>query len=151
MLPATQIGDPSDSMDRMNTLVSPTRPCCKSSPVSTKLNYGPTTRPKYFVRSYVPLHAQDKNVQDKGKKRTNGYLPAMVADTSLRLLGGSAPLKVDCPPQISIDGDVTWTFKNTTSGDQSKDEGLNSEGAKAKDTIKMDESIAQQTRCRFKP
>ena len=49
----------------------------------------------------------------------------------------------------NIDGDVTWTFKETAS-DQSKDQGLNSEGAKTKDTIKMDEPIAQRTRYRFK-
>ena len=61
---------------------------------------------------------------------------------------GSDPPEVDCAPPISIDGDVTWTFKETTS-DQSKDQGLNSEGAKPKDTIKMDEPIAQRTRCRW--
>ena len=80
---------------------------------------------------------------------TKGYLSAKAADTSLSLEDGSDPLEVDCPPQISIDGDVTWTFKETTN-DQSKDQGLNSEGAKTKDTIKMDEPIAQRTRCKFK-
>ncbi len=48
-----------------------------------------------------------------------------------------------------IDGDVTWTFKKTTSY-QSKDQGLSLEGAKTKESIKMDETIAQRTRCRFK-
>ena len=40
-------------------------------------------------------------------------------------------------------------FKDTTS-DQCKDQGLSSEGAKTKETIKMDEPIAQRTKCRFK-
>jgi hypothetical protein len=76
-------------------------------------------------------------------------LPAKAADTSLSLIDGSVPLKMDHPPQIVIDGDVTWTF-NKTPSDQSKDQGLRLAGAKTKDTIKMDESIAQRTRCRFK-
>ena len=42
-------------------------------------------------------------------------MPAKAADTSLSLKDGSDPLELDCPPQISIDGDVTLTFKKTTS------------------------------------
>ncbi len=78
-------------------------------------------------------------------------MPAKAADTLLILKDGSVPLKVDHPPQISIDRDVTWTFKKTTR-DQGKDllVGLSTEGAKTKDTIKMDEPITQRTRCRFK-
>ena len=57
-----------------------------------------------------------KRRRGKGNK---GYLPAKAADTSLSLNDGSDPLEVDCPAQISIDGDVTWTFKKTT-GDQSR-------------------------------
>ena len=77
-------------------------------------------------------------------------LPSRRAVTSLSQKNGSDPPEVDCAPPISIDGDVTWTFKETTS-DQSKDPSLNSEGAKTKDTIKiLDEPIAQRTRCRFK-
>ena len=68
----------------------------------------------------------------------------------MRQKDGSDPPEVDCAPPISIDGDVTWTFKETTS-DQSKDQSLNSEGAKTKDTIKiLDEPISQQTRCMLK-
>ena len=72
-------------------------------------------------------------------------MPAKAADTLLSLKDGSVPPKMDHLPQINIDGDVTWTFKKTTS-----DQGLRSEGAETKDTIKMVEPIAQQTRCRVK-
>ncbi len=74
--------------------------------------------------------------REEGEKGTKGHLPAKTADTLLSSKDGSVPLKVDHP----LDGDVTWTFKKATS-DQSKDQGLSSEGAKTKDTIKMDEPI----------
>ncbi len=57
---------------------------------------------------------------------------------------GSDPLEVDCIPAIYIDGDITWSFKGISS-DQ-KDQSLDSEGAKSKDTTKMDEPVAQKTR-----
>ena len=94
-------------------------------------------------------------LRTKTLKRRRGegskeHLPAKAADTSLRLKYGSDSLEKDCPPQICIDEDVTWTFKETKS-DQSKDQSLNSEGAKTKDTIKiLDEPIAQRTRCMLK-
>ena len=88
------------------------------------------------------ISCSEQRSQEEGDKGTKEYLPAKAADTSLSLKDGSDPLKADCPPQFSIDGEVTWTFKKTTS-DQSNDQGLNSEGAKTKDTIKIDELIAQ--------
>jgi hypothetical protein len=63
----------------------------------------------------------------------------------LSLKNGSVPLKMDHLPQISIDGDVTWTFKKTT-----RDQDLSWEGAETKDRIKMVEPIAQQMSCRVK-
>ncbi len=76
-------------------------------------------------------------------------MPAKAADTSLSLTDDSDPLKVDRPSHLSIDGEVTLTFIKTPSN-QNKDQGLNLDGPKTKDTIKIDEPIAQPTRCRFK-
>ncbi len=50
---------------------------------------------------------------------------------------GSDPLEVDCIPPIHIDGDITWRFKRISS--DLNDQRVDSEGAKSKDTIKMDE------------
>ncbi len=61
---------------------------------------------------------------------------------------GSDPLEVDCTPAIYIDGDITWSFKRISS--YQKDQSLDSEGAKSKDTIKMDEPVAQRTRNKIK-
>jgi hypothetical protein len=63
---------------------------------------------------------------------------------------GSDPLEVDCTPATHIDGagDITWSFKRISS-DQ-KEQSLDSEGANSKDTIKMDEPVAQRTRSKIK-
>ena len=77
--------------------------------------------------------------------------PAKAEDTQLSVpvKDGSDPLNVACPPLIPIYGEVTLNFKKTTSY-QSKDQGFNIQKTKSKDTIKMEEPIAQGTRCRFK-
>jgi hypothetical protein len=51
-------------------------------------------------------------------------------------------------PAIYIDGDITWNFKKISS-DQ-KDQSLDSDGAKPKDTIEMDEPVSQRTRHKIK-
>ena len=137
-------------MDRMNTLVTSMRPSGKPSPVSEQvmsLDTSPVLRAKIRPTSC----SEQKCSREEREKGTKGYmLPPRRADASLSLKDGSDPPEVDCAPPISIDGDVTWTFKETTS-DQSKDQSLNSEGAKTKDTIKiLDEPIAQRTRCMLK-
>jgi hypothetical protein len=61
---------------------------------------------------------------------------------------GSDPLEVDCTPPINIDWDITWSFKRISC--YLKDQSVDSEGAKSKDTIKMDEPVAQRTRHKIK-
>ncbi len=136
--------DPSYTMDRVNTLVTYMCPCGKSSPVSKQvmsLDTSPVLRWKIHSIS----SSEQKRSREEGEKGTKGHLPAKAADTLLSLKDGSVSPKMDHLPQINIDGDVTWTLKKTTS-----DQGLSSEGAETKDTIKMVEPIAQQTRCRVK-
>jgi hypothetical protein len=57
---------------------------------------------------------------------------------------GSVPLEVDCTPPIYIDGNITWSSKRISC--DLKDQSVDSEGAKSKNTIKMNEPIAQRTR-----
>ncbi len=79
-------------------------------------------------------------------------MPSNAADALLSMNDGSNPLEVDCTPAIyiMIDGDTTWSFPprkaqediKRISSDQ-KHQSLDSEGAKSKGTIKMDEPVAQ--------
>ena len=127
------------------------RPIGKSSPVSKQIMSLLDTFPALCAKIRTTSCSEQKCSREEWDKGTIEYLPAKAADISLSLKDGSDPLKVgcpQCPPQISIDGEVTWTFKKITS-DQNN-QGLNSEGANTKDTIKTDEPIAQRTRCRFK-
>jgi hypothetical protein len=103
------------------------------------------TSPVLRWKIHTTSSSEQKRSREEGEKGTKGHLPAKAADTLLSLKDGSVPSKMDHLPQINIDGDVTWTFKKTTS-----DQGLSSEGAETKDTIKMVEPIAQRTRCRVK-
>ena len=137
-------------MDRMNTLVTYMRPSGKPSPVSKQV-MSLDTFPALRAKIHTTSCSEQERSREEGEKGTKGYLwPSRRAVTSLSQKDGSDPPEVDCAPPISIDGDVTWTFKETTS-DQSKDQSLNSEGAKTKDTIKiLDEPIAQRTRCMLK-
>ena len=66
----------------------------------------------------------------KGSKRIFAATASRGVDTSLSLKDGSDPLEVDCPPPISIDGDVTWTFKEITSdqGLRGQHKGYNQDG-----------------------
>ena len=137
-------------MDRKNTLVTYMRPSGKPSPVSKQV-MSLDTFPALRAKIHTTSCSEQQRSREEGEKGAKGYLrPSRRADTSLSQKDGSDPPEVDCAPPISIDGDVTWTFKETTS-DQSKDQSLNSEGAKTKDTIKiLDEPIAQRTRCMLK-
>ena len=137
-------------MDRMNTLVTYMRPSGKPSPVSKQV-MSLDTSPVLHAKIRTTSCSEQERSREEGEKGTKGYLlPPRGADTSLSQKDGSDPQEVDCDPPISIDGDVTWTFKETAS-DQSKDQSLSSEGGKTKDTIKIpDDPIAQRTRCRLK-
>ena len=121
-------------MDRMNTLVTYMRPSGKPSPVSKQV-MSLDTSPVLHAKICTTSRSEQQSSREEGEKGAKGYLlPSRGADTSLSQKDGSDPPEVDCAPPISLDGDVTWTFKETPSN-QSKDQSLNSEGAKTKDTI----------------
>ncbi len=138
-------------MDFVIILVTPMQSCARLVEVKScfrqvvSLESFQVLRAKLHTTSY----SEQNNSREERKKGTNEYLPAKAADTSLSLTDGSVPLKVDCSSQFSIHGEVTSTFMKTTSK-QNKDQGLNSEKAKTKDTFKIDEPIAQPIRCKFK-
>jgi hypothetical protein len=100
-------------MDHMNTLVAYMRPCGKSSPVSDRL-WAYDTSPVLRKKLNTTSCSEHKRLREEGEMGTKGHLPAKAADTLMSSKYGSVPLKVDHPPPISIDGDVTLTFKKTT-------------------------------------
>ncbi len=63
--------------------------------------------------------------------------------TPLSMKDGCDPLEVDVLQQYTLMG--TWSFKRISSV-----QSLDPEGAKSKDTIKMDEPVAQQIRRKIK-
>ncbi len=118
--------------DCMITSDTSTHLCCKLSPSSDRLRAcesHPVLRTKLRPNSYSEQIQCSREEGDKGAK---GYLLAKVADTPLSMKDGSDPLEVDCTPPIHMDGDTTWSLKWISP--DLKDQSVNSEGAKSKDT-----------------
>ena len=131
-----------DSVDYMVTSDTTAPPCGKLSPVSNRLRACETPP---VLRTKIHPNAGSEQIQcsrEEGKMGTNGYLPARAADTSSSLKDTS---DVTESPSRYINERIQQCPEKTPAG-QKSNQGFGSEGAKSKDTIKMDEPIARRTR-----